>query len=75
MLINSRLTSFGYDPTEKNFFLKTTDSNYLKILLAEDPLPEEIRFELPETAIRQMCTYFALWSKNKNNRLPEENLS
>jgi hypothetical protein len=75
MIINSRLTSFGYDEKDKNFFIKTTDPNYLKILLAEDPLPEEIRLQLPETAVRQMCKYFALWSKNVNNRLPEEYLS
>lgn len=72
MLINSRLTSFGYDEKEKNFFIKTTDPNYLKILLAEDPMPEEIKIELPPTAVKQMCKYMALWSQNLNNRLPEE---
>jgi hypothetical protein len=75
MIINSRLTSFGYDEKDKTFFLKTTDPNYLKVLLAEDPLPEEIRFELPEAAIRQMCKYFSLWSKNIHNKLPEEFLA
>ena len=72
MIINSRLTSFGYDEKEKTFFIKTTDPNYLKVLLVEDPLPEEIRFDLPLNAVRQMCKYTALWSQNLHNKLPEE---
>ena len=69
------MSSFGYDNANDIYFIKTTDPEYLKILLAEDPMPEEIVFELPENFVRQMCKQLALVTQNKLNELPEENLT
>lgn len=74
MQINNRLISFGYNETKKTFYIKTIDPEYLKILLAENPLPDEIFFELPESSIKQICTFYSLWRENRTNKQPEEQL-
>lgn len=75
MNINSRLVTFGYDAKKKIFFMKTTDPEYLKILLAEEPIPEEILFELPEGTVKQMNVYYNLWKTNQIDKQPKEQLS
>lgn len=61
MRINNKLLSFGYDKKTKSFFIRTTDSEYLKMLIAEDPMINEIVFELDENFLKQMHKYYGLW--------------
>lgn len=61
MRVNNRLLSFGYDKNKKSFQIRTTDPEYLKMLIAEDPMINEIIFELDPTFLKQIVKYYSLW--------------
>lgn len=65
MHVNNRLLSFGYDKKRKSFFIRTTESEYIKMLKLENPDDNEIIFDLDESFITQLIKYFAL-TQNKS---------
>ena len=74
MRINNRALSFYYDDAARVFVAKTTEPEYIKMIMAENPLDYTFEFEFNENTVRQLCKYFSLRMRNNLDPLPEEDL-
>lgn len=70
MKISDRFLSFGIDRDTKTFYITTTDTEYIKLLISEEKELDTITFELSEDMLIQICKYYSLYKYDREN--PEE---
>ena len=71
MKITDRLLSFGFDNDTKTFYITTTDTEYIKLLVSEEKDLNTITFELSQDMVSQLCKYYALYKYDEQNPIIE----